>query len=249
MHPNLAGTMHTKKIVCNLMIATCACLFASNNALGQLLVETPNLEIPGVLPAGFSSTVTGGAGSVATGHYQGRDSLIISAVGFGNIFTVAEWSLSGPVSNGAFKFSIYDAYGTTPAPYYMHVNVMSDSSLLYSFNWADAGWNDPNITINGPLLSPVTFTRAVGWTDFQATWNTNLFMLQLNGNFVFLTNGVTTQPATRIQFVMHDYYAGTQSFAVSGLSVAGVPEPKTSLLTLLALSATAVCLYRKRRRL
>jgi hypothetical protein len=232
-----------------LLIVTAGYLsFFTTSASSQLVTETPDLGTPGVLPAGFSSTVTGGAGSVVTGHFQGRDSLIINAVGFGNIFTVAEWSLSGPVSNGAFRFSIYDEYGTTPAPYYMHVNVVSDSNLLYSFNWSDAGWNDPNITLNGPLLGPVTFTRTVGWTDFQVTWNPNLFMLQMNGNFVFLTNGVTGQPATRLQFVMHDYYAGTQSFAVSGLSVAGVPEPKSSLLVLFAICVSAICFYRKRGR-
>jgi hypothetical protein len=222
--------------------------FMAPSSWGQLITNTPALTGPG-LPAGLTHNVYAGSGYASVGVYQGRDSLLIGTTGFGNVLSWVAWDLanafSGPVTEGTFKFSIYDAYGGASSPYYMHVQLDAVEKVA-SFNWDDAGWGNPNFGIGGPNLNAgVSRPRSIGWQNFELTWNSSAVTVTHNGLSILSTTRKTNASPSSVNLLMHNYYGGSQQMALSGLSVVGVPEPTT--YALLAMSAASALWWARRR--
>ena len=223
--------------------------FMAPPSWAQLITNTPSLTGSG-LPAGFTHNVRGGSGYASVGTYEGRDSLLIGVTGVRQVYSWVTWDLasafSGPLNEGAFKFSLYDAYGGASSPYYVHVE-LDEAMNVAGFLWYDSGWNNPNFSVYGSNLNTnVSVPRSVGWQDFEVTWNSSVVSVTQNGLNIFNTTRKTNSPPTAVEFAMHHYYVGSGQMALSGLSVVAVPEPSSYALLLIT-GAGALWLARRKR--
>lgn len=198
----------------------------------SMAIEGPNItytilnpSIPNLnsypLPSGFNFPgASGGSGYSYTAMYQGYRSLLIGASGGGNIFTGTTWTFSdSPVNNGILTFSIYDAYGGSSSPYYMHVNMISSNNTVLGINWLDSGWRNPNYDVNVVGVTDPSFHRNLGWNKFTIQWTSNNVKVSCNNQLIVNTSILQPFNATSLTFVMHDYYGGSQQYGVKDISL------------------------------
>lgn len=223
------------------LAGTCA-LFAITAHVWAAVIVPDLFSSP--LPLDFTSFSSGGSGYETTGIYAGKQSLIVGVNGGGNVSTGAKWTFNNtPLNEATVNFQIYDSYGGASSPYYMHVNLCSalDWSRI-GINWLDYGWGNPNYDVNilHGNYNP-SFHRTVGWNKFEIHWTTTSVSVIKDGSQIVNTSISQPLDITGIEFVMHDYYGGSQSFGVSQISLTTVPEPSSSALlgfgTLILLSA------------
>jgi PEP-CTERM motif len=165
------------------------------------------------------------------------------------VYSGSKWNFSNsPLNEAILKFSIYDAYGNASSPYYMHVNLFSDTDWSrLGISWMDRGWGNSNYDVNvlHGSLDP-SFNRTQGWNNFEIQWSLNHLSIIKDGISIIDTSINNPLDINGVEFVMHDYYGGSQQFGISNISLETVPEPSTYALFGIGAIGMLIVLRRKK---